>query len=315
MTTIGRVDLVYAARYGGELADHLPMAISALARMGASAERIAEFTRIYVAEKSLRPIDERDAEFQARGEMHARIDRESRETVLREEFRSLGAGLGAGAFHALIRVAYGFVDENDAEIAAGLIYWREAALDLGHSVTPLDDAGFDVAEKLGAARQRLGRLPQTFTGMIADRMAAVARDPAFPAVVGRPRFSSASLADVAAVSVRAFAATQNFTILHAMTATHAMRLLRPLSDDPDALMESLWRAYVAAYVSAGAPEIPATPSVDPARLPSWETLRTIACASNNEHAIKATYTAWSEDAVYNDASYRIAIARYLKLPL
>lgn len=315
MTTIDRGSAVYAARYGGELADHLPMAISALARMGASAERIAEFTRIYVAEKALRPIDERDAEFQARGEMHVRIARESREAVLREELRSLGAGLGAGAFHALIRVAYGVADENDEEIAAGLIYWREAALDLGHSVTPVDDAGFQATEKLDAARRRLGRLPEAFTGMIADRMAAVARDAAFSAVVGRPRFASSSLADLAAVSVRAFAATQNFTILHAMTATHAMRLLLPLSDDSDALMQSLWRAYVAAYVSAGAPEIPAGLSVDPTRVPSWETLRSIACASNNEHVVKATYTAWSEDAAYHDPCYRIAIARYLKLPL
>lgn len=315
MTTIDHQAPAYAARYGGELADHLPMSVSALARMGADASRIADFTRAYVAEKALRPLDERDAEYLARARMRERIAHESREAVLRAELRSLQAGLGAGAFHALIRAAYGVADANDEEIAAALTYWREAALDLGVAVVPIETTRFDIVAKLRDARERLGHVPQTLTGLIADRMAGVARDPAFAAVVGRPCFSSSSLAEIAALSVRMFSVTLNFTILHAMTATHAMRILLPLSDEPDAFLQSLWRAYVAAYVSAGAAEIAEAVSVDPARVPSWEVLRTVACASNNEHVIKATYTAWSEDAVYHDPAYRIAIARYLRLPL
>ena len=60
---------------------------------------------------------------------------------MRAEFRELVRGLGGGAFHALIRVAYAIADRDDVDLAAGLAYWRHAYLDLGKPSQPhIDDA-------------------------------------------------------------------------------------------------------------------------------------------------------------------------------
>lgn len=308
----------YSAEYGGELADHLPMARSALRRMGASAERIEDFTRTYVAEKQLRPLAAGDPELVAREAMVRRLAADGRGVVLREELRSLAGGIGAGAFHALIRVAYGLADGDDAEIAAGLVYWRHAWVDLGSSEHVEADAEpFDASAALLRAQSLLAGVPARIgrRGLIADRMAAIAAEPEFEPACGRPRFDADSVGRLAGVTARAFAATSDFTLLHAMTATHALRVVLPFADDADSLLQPLWRAYVAAYASAGTPAIPEdrTFAADVARVPAWPDVLAAAVASDDEHDVKAAFTAWSQDGVYDDPIYRVAAARYLRL--
>lgn len=313
--TRDRVEPVYAAEYGGALADHLPMALSALARMGAGEQRRQAYQREYVRAKGLRILGADEPERQARLAMRERIESEGRTNVLRDELSSLARGIGAGAFHALIRVAYGIADENDTEIAAGLIYWRAVAFDIGAAASAPDDRHFDVSLALDLARAQLGHLSDTLgDGLIAERMATVSANPAFDATLGHPHFNEDSLAKIAAVTVRAFAATRNFTLLHAMTAAHALRIVLPFAGDREALLQAFWRAYVAAYISAGAPALPEDGSFasDLACAPEWEALLEHATASPDEHVVKAAYTAWSEDTIYHDPLYRVATARYLK---
>jgi len=310
--------VAYAAEYEGALADHLPMSLSALARMGASVERRAMFARTYAAAKGLRQLDEFDPEFLARASVRARIAAVGRAVVLREQLQTLARGIGAGAFHALIRVAYGIVDADDAEIAAGLTYWGRAALDLGEAKRLPDDRPFIAPHAFERARTMLEHVPSSLpaNGLISQRMAAVAADPAFDAAVGQPRFAAPDgIAAIAALTVRAFAATRSFTLLHAMTATHALRIVLPFAADADALLLYFWRAYVAAYVSAGAPALPheATFAAGLQHLPAWNDVLAFACASQDKHVVKAAFTAWSEDAVYHDPLYRLAAARYLRL--
>ncbi len=310
--------VAYSAEYGGELADHLPMARSALRRMGASAERIEDFTRTYVAEKQLRPLAPGDPELAAREAMAQRLASAGRGAVIREELRSLARGIGAGAFHALIRVAYGIADGDDAEIAAGLVYWRHASLDLGSAQHVEADAEpFDASAALMRARSLLAGVRERVgrRGLIAGRMAAIAAEPEFDPACGRPRFEADSVARLAAVTSRAFAATGDFTLLHAMTATHALRVVLPFADDADSLLQPLWRAYVAAYASAGAPTPPdrAAFAADVVRAPEWAQILAAAIASDDEHDVKAAFTAWSQDGVYDDPVYRVAAARYLRL--
>ena len=150
-------------------------------------------------------------------------------------------------------------------------------------------------------------------GHIAAQMELVAGDASFDVACGHPLFGESTLVDIAAAAVRAFAATQNFRLLHAMTATHAMRTVFPFARESDELMQYFWRALVAAYVSAGAPPMPSEEAwrheID--RTADWPVLHARACASDDEHVIKSTYTAWAEDNVYHDPLYRIAAQRYL----
>jgi len=315
MRMLDRVEPVYAAEYGGALADHLPMALSALARMGAGEERREVFKRQYVVAKGLRVLGAEEPERRARLALRERIERNGRASVLADELPSLARGIGAGAFHALIRVAYGIADANDDEIAAGLVYWHAVAFDIGVAVSAPAERRFDAKHALDVACIQLTDVQNTLAdGLIAERMAAVTTHLAFDDALGHPRFESNSLEQIAAVTVRAFAATRDFTLLHAMTATHALRIVLPFAADRDLLLQAFWRAYVAAYVSAGAPPLPedATFAADMARVPEWGALLERATASNDEHVVKAAFTAWSEDAVYHDPLYRVAAARYIK---
>ncbi len=315
MTTLDRSQRIYSAQYGNALADHLPMTLAALKHMGASELRRAVYARDYVEHKHLRPLAASDTELAARTAMRSRIEADGRASVLAAELATLGRGIGAGAFHALIRVAYGIVEEDDDEIAAGLVYWRDVFLDLGATSLPREAKRFDVRMALDSVRTSLADVARRIgdRGHISAQMEHVADDTAFDLACGHPSFDESSLGEIAAAMVRAFAATQSFRLLHAMTATHALRIVLPLARDSDQLMQDFWRAVVAVYVSAGAPPLPAERMWQQEfdAVPAWSLLNAQACESEDEHVIKATYTAWSENNVYHDRVYGLAVQRYL----
>ena len=291
------------------------MTLVALASMGASKRRLSEYARSYAEHRGLRVLDCDDREWKARAALRERIEVQGRASVLTAELSVLGAGIGAGAFHALFRVAYGIAEGDDDEIAAGLTYWRDASLELGAPTIPRETKLLDVGSALERIRATLANVADRIgdRGHIAAQMELVAGDASFDVACGHPLFGESPLIDIASATVRAFAETQNFRLLHAMTATHAMRIVLPFARESDELMQYFWRALVAAYVSAGAPSLPPERmwqrEID--RAAAWPVLHARACASDDEHVIKSTYTAWAEDNVYHDPLYRIASQRYL----
>jgi hypothetical protein len=209
----------------------------------------------------------------------------------------------------LIRLAYGLEAGDEREIAAACVYWRDAYLDLGLD-TQESSVPFQPGVTIARLRTELAgiALPK---GLIFKGMAAAAADPRFTAALragGSPR-SAADLGAIAHFVVRWFAATRGFTALHAMTGTHAFRIVQSHLELATAL-PALWRAICAAYAAAGFAAIgePGAPA-----LPAWDELLAAAVASDDEHDIKAAYTAWSEERAYGGELYRLAAARYLRL--
>lgn len=299
----------FQARYGGELADHLPMARMALHRMGAAPSRIQAFERRYIEEKRLLPLSDAPQEAAARDGFCDETERDGRDAVLRRTLRELMPGVGGGAFHPLIRLAYGLEADDDREIAAAIVYWRHAYLDLGA----------DHGQARAPFRPRLAfeRLREELAGIalakgiIFTRMSAAAADPRFSVAVraaGVPH-DEGDLQSIARSVATWFASTGDFVALHAMTATHAFRLASPHFDVEEALPH-FWRALCAAYAAAGLQEVE-VPDID--AVPPWGAVLAAAVASDDEHDIKAAYTAWSEERAYGGELYRLAAARYLRL--
>jgi hypothetical protein len=299
----------FQARYGGELADHLPMARMALHRMGAAPLRIEAFTQQYVADKKLQPLADAPGEAGARDAICAEMRRDGRDAVLRRKLRELMPGVGAGAFHPLIRLAYAVEAGDDREVAAAFVYWRDAYLDLGFDT---DDSAAPFHPEVAFARLRSDlagvALPK---GIIFTRMSAAVADPRFAVAVragGLPH-DEGDLKSVARFVVTWFAATRGFVALHAMTAVHAFRVVGSYLDVAQAL-PALWWALCAAYAAAALPEIGETSTL---AAPPWEAVLAAAVASDDEHDIKAAYTAWSEERAYGGELYRLAAAHYLRL--
>jgi len=306
------------------------MAALALDWMGAEDDRIADFAAHYRDRWSLQPLPpstrrltfeqwrralgDPGCEARAVAYFADGLARSGRAATLRAHLPELMRGVGASAFHALIRTAYALEARDGAELACALGYWTMSWFDLG----PTEPAGetmrpLEVFETFGAAFRPTAKLPP---GLIVHRMAAVVAHPSFDAFAARYSPTPGALAELAAAAVVLFAATSDFTALHAMTATHALRIVLPWTDDPGSALAHHWRALLAAYGSMGAPRPPSEDEIARLRgaaMPSWAALRAAALASNDDHVIKSTYTAWREDEAYPDPLYALAAGRYAGL--
>lgn len=310
----------YAPEYQGGLSNHLPMALVALQRLGAHGERLREFFERYVAKLGLAPRrgqaladwQERLGHVDAYADLHetfrGRLERDGAPALLREVLPRLWPGVGAAAFHGLIRTAYGVEQRHAGETAAGLAYWacRHLPIAAPPSILP---ALADPAAWAGALADALGDL-RIEGGLIFERMRAVARTEAFARQAGRLPIGDGTLAALADFAAQRYVATRNFTVLHLVTSAHATRLLLPFADDRDAALRAYAAAFAAGCIASGiALDTPAPPAAQPPA--PWPALSERAVASNDDHVIKLVYSARAEAEVYGDGARRHAAALVL----
>ena len=289
------------------LSDHLPMAVTALAGMGANDERLAAWAAAYVARQAL-PLAG-VAETAGREKWRARIERDGSRKALADALRTLADGIGAAAFHAAIRAAYAIERNDNVDLACALESWEREFVALPVART---QQRVPVMEALHALAHAPLDRSDPDAWLIADGMRIVGTRDGFASLVATVP-SSEAIDDLALAAAGAFAATGNFTALHLMTGTHAFRVLRRALGGADDLMPAFWSAYVAATIVAGV-----TPSLDAGTLDplrderiSWDALMERAVAQDDDHVIKATYTAWRLDSEIGHPVFATAAARYL----
>jgi hypothetical protein len=315
--------------------NHLPMALVALSRIGATEERLIEYFRWWEENRALprRDSDQQinrndwqryigDAQMsEALADCFGRwiVDRSSAE-VVSTVFPRVSGGVAAAAFHGLIRLAYGIEADHAGEIAGGLATLCSRYADLGVQVDraalniSVEAAFVRIAEALGGA---------VFTAdTIIGNMRAAAADPRFKAAFSCPPIGQALLEDVARASITLYwqaintLADRNFnflTILHMVTAGHAARVLFgrfPQLASIDAIGD-LWLATCAAYAAAGAPPLTEYPL--PSEIPPWERIFADAVVNNDDHVIKMTYTCHAEGAHYRSKLHHAAAARLVAI--
>jgi Questin oxidase-like len=187
-----RTQLVAAARwdaeYGAGLSNHLPMALTALARLGASDERLAAFAQRYVERlHKMPPLEAWPAgeAWRARlGQPRAWpayrqlwrdwIDNEGAADVLGQALPGLMPGVAAAAFHGPIRVAYALAANHADELADALAYWSCRWFECGAA----DGAGSN-ADTQAVLNTLDLNAELTHDGLIARQMAQAAAHPRF----------------------------------------------------------------------------------------------------------------------------------------
>ena len=282
--------------------DHLPMALVALDRLGADEARLAEFAEHYT--RSLLPA--RDSVQSARKRYLADVASLGIDGAVRAHLPRFVSGIGSAAFHCVIRLAYAVEAQHPGQVAAALANFEEFDEPLTTAPPPetAGDQGRDPLALLVALREHPALAGHHFgTGSISGAMARVAALPEFAATAGVARCDD-SLARVAAAARALHACTGDFTALHAVTGTHAVRVVLPYLDDAQhaLALRFLFQAIAAAYVTIATP--PITP-VDTASAPAWREIVAIALASDDEHVVKLAYSAQEEAAVHgDDATYR-----------
>lgn len=303
--------------YEESLSNHLPMAVSALDRLGASEEEIADFAGRY--SKILEPlpgpageITERTAgDFLGRRAavsswiafFRARIAASGTDATTRLWLDRLMPGIGSVAFHGLLRLAYAVEDGGNEELAHALAQWAADYATLG-ALPPASAGGLTPAAALALLGGSKGRYAG---GNIVERMQKVKLDPGFPAAVASA--GELTTAGLSSAMLGAYRATGSFTVLHGITACHAFRLLTPLMKDANLGRRYLWQALACAYISAGGPEAGAPLRGDEGL--SWERIGRLAAVSRDEHDIKLVYTCRREADFYKDDAYRRIASAYM----
>lgn len=306
------VGQAWSATYRGRMSNHLPMAQQALLELGASAGRLQAVTEAEEVHLEPRvparpaPVDvardlgRPDSDAAWRAHFAGRIATLGSPTALHEALALLLPGAGAIAFHGLIRTGHAVLAGHDGELAAGLAHWASHFMPLPTA----DEAPLVLAEWL----QALTSLPcpaYPAGSFITDRMRAWGDTPGLAAIAGRLQHGPDTLRDLALLAARTYAATGNFTVLHLLTASHAMSVLEPWWPTP-ALPRGFSVAAAAGLLASGA--LPALALDHPPCRP-WPALIAAACEQGDAHVIKLTHAAWRLGRRWPDPAWRRAVER------
>lgn len=307
--------------YGAGLSNHLPMALVALARLGAGEARLREFAARYAADKKLvpaRPRGQWPAGDAWRGLLGRRaawplyldlfeqwIAHDGAAEALSQLLPGLMPGVGAAAFHGLIRTAAGVRAGHAGEVAQGLAHWAAWHLPFG-TMVPLAEASgrpqVDPARLL--RRLRAGAMG---TGLITSRMKAAAASGEVNAVAASLAIDERTPERLARAAAFAYAESGSFTALHLVTGTQAMRVLARFAagdEERFAAWRWFWQAFAHGVVAGRL-----APAAAPLVLREWPALVDAALASDDEHVIKLVEAARDEEAHYGGDDWRRAASR------
>jgi hypothetical protein len=305
------IGLRYAPEYRGGLSNHLPMALGALHALGADEDRLREFFDRYAPRLRLgagggraladwsASLGRIDAFADLSVTFRTMLEDEGAAPVLRRVLPRLMPGVGAAAFHGLIRTAYGVAAAHAGETAAGLAYWACRHLPLDAPAVPGVDQR-DPATWVRAFAADLAGI-SVEGGLIFERMRVVAGTEAFARHAGRLIIDARTLSTLADFAAQRYVATRNFTVLHLVTSCHAMRVLLPWLADPDAALQAYARAYAAGCIASGI-DLQSSLLPPTSAAPGWPQVVQHALASNDDHVIKLVHSCREDAQAYGDGA-------------
>ena len=315
------------------LANHLPMALTGLERLGASAGVMEHFADRYRDTNGLVPppppvaalddrtwteaLGRRERETDARVFFAQQIAGRGSAAVLADALPVLQPGIGASALHAFMRLAYGLLRHDPDEIGTALGYWTVTFLRLPAPVGPEAPLTTDPAEVLA----RVAALPGLTdvvpeSDLLWHNVRAVASSPAFRPVAGWLAVDDTTPSRIAATSLALFAGTMDFAALHALTGSHWLRLVLPHCADPAGLIRAFWQVIAALVPKIGCQALPDALTLArwrQAPCPDWTAIVAAASASNDEHDISLVFSAREEERHWGDRLYRVVAARRMGL--
>ena len=234
----------FAPEYNDGLSNHLPMALIALAGLGARSSRLESFFDDYAMR--LEPaitktptaarapqLGDIDCYPQALIVMRERVARDGRLEVVRQELARLGAGIGAAAFHGMLRTAYGIEAKSDEEVAAGLAYWGSRYLPIEVQMPP--SGATPLHAWLKNIQQSTGHLSFDLP-LIHHSMSAMAKTSEWRNSLSWLDLSTLSIEALARIAANSYLKQANFIVLHLITSAHAMHTLLPYAEDQQALL-------------------------------------------------------------------------------
>jgi hypothetical protein len=321
----------YHPSYRDGLCNHCPMTLIALDRMGATPKRLQSYAIAYLRKMELAPppgetIDagnwrERLGDEAAYGDylgfFRREVGRLSPRAALRAYLPELAPGIGAAAFHPVIRTAYGVIAEDPEEIAVGLGYWASRYLALPERADMPAELPFvpsdDPLQILKKTRTWPGLGFEPDPEALIDREMLRAANPTlFPLLAAALQIDDLTLDRLRQAAALMFLGVNDFNSLHAVTGLHAVRVLNDFAADRRSFAREVWRAVLALYLSLDRPELPAPSTaaeLTAEDLPDWNAILPAAVADDDEHVIKLVFSCFAESRAGGGRLYRYLAAR------
>ncbi|PMN70106.1 questin oxidase family protein [Enterovibrio norvegicus] len=283
----------FGPTFGPRFSNHLPMAITAMQRLGASPAQLEkEYQR---AADHLAPLGEAlGVDTPTLGEKAHNADfveyyrsmlgNLGTEETLRRILPSLLPGISAGAFHGVIRLAYAVELEDIDELSHALAYWSSGFTPLGdltfqQDLSPEDDLN----QALSVFHDHIYR-----KGIIIDHVEELVTLEKYQTIARQP--DSLSLERVARIVLTQYTASDDFTLLHGVTGFQALCSLLPFIENKDVALHYFWQAYVAAACTAAYREPYSNNEQLSDSIPDWPHWFEQALETENDHTIKLTYS-------------------------
>jgi hypothetical protein len=319
-----------SGEYPDYLANHLPMVLEAMARLGATPQRLVEYAEYY-QDKHKVPYPPGTGEAIERSSWRSAFGDRLREADYRAFFAGevarlgsheaihtyvpvLAGGVAASATHGLMRLAYGVLRNDDTEIGIALGYWAATYLPLPVPDTIGSEEPIDLLLSMRATPRFLAVEPET--DLLWHWIRATGRLPEFKALLGRLRTDPTLLDAMRQAALALYAGTMTFEGVHALTGCHWLRLVSPHLDEPGKLAARFWEVVMALYSKISMPKLP-----DAAQLDEWRAIRppsdkeiaAAAVASDDEHDHSLVFSALEEFKATGDLLYRVVAARRVGL--
>ena len=330
-----------SAEFPVDLANHLPMVLEAMARMGASPARMDAYAAWYTAANAV-PEQPPAVSALSDADWRGALGRRERERDLRDYFADrvaahgvadtlamampvLDEGVAASATHGLMRLAYALLRRDDREVvshhgdrevAAALGYWATTWLPMAETPADTHDLADPVALLLEMRRDPAFddlRGGDVLLWRWAETMRA---RPAYQALLGRLDPVHDPLPAMRSASLALYAGTMSFEALHALTGCHWLRIVGSHVPEPNVLAIRFWEVVAAFYAKIGRPPLPDEATLDALRalqVPSDDAIRAAAVASDDEHDLSLVFSALEEHAFTGEPLYRVAAARRVGL--
>ncbi|MFM8691535.1 MAG: questin oxidase family protein [Limnohabitans sp.] len=301
-------------------ANPLPVALVALDRLGAAPERLVAFAQRHGPRLQAAPpaqpwpagdpwpdrLGRPEAWPAYRALFTEWIEQEGASDMLGQVLPGLMPGVGAAGFQGLIRTASAVRCGHLGALADGLAWWACRHLPLGALHHPLaGTARVPATEDPEALLRELpARRSRQRSG--SDPLLDVARDGRVNRVAARLLVDGHTLERLARTAAFAYAHTGNFTALHLVTGTHALRVLTRFLDEPLVAWAWYWQAFAHAVVAA---RLQPAAAVEPR---PWKSLIARALTQDDPHAVTLVESCLEEERAYarrGETLWRLAASR------
>lgn len=313
--------------FKGFLSNHLPMALTALERMHAAPDRLNQYFQYYIQAKRLDIMhakEKNDLITKKNWENYLGqkvyypnyiefFTQEIKTHGVEQTLRTYSDKLlqGITSLHGLIRLAYAIESHHQTEIIAALAHFSAYYMELSitKSKTGNEQNPLVVFEKIKIA---LGDSRKPYTeGSIYGRLIKAASLPEFSEWVDSLAINSNTLPDCAALLISLYASTKDFVVLHAVTTTHALRVVIPYVNDQHAALSHYWRMLCALYIAVGAPQL--SSKTISFKAENWGEIFKHIINHEDDHDIKLVYTCYEENKIYQNPLYYYVAEMIVKM--